>query len=99
MPGIYAMRALRASTPRDVSRVPRGRCEGAARGRGEPRILGRRCFDTFGSAVDTVLYARRAQCTDEVACNDDTGSPQSRIQVDLAAVAKATGGSLRGWTF
>ena len=40
-------------------------------------------FDTFGSDFDTVLYAR-ADCDDyesELACDDDSGGSQSRINV------------------
>lgn len=41
-------------------------------------------FDTFGSAFNTVLQVLNGTCTGgSLACNDDSGGPQSRLNVDL----------------
>ncbi|MFO0755921.1 MAG: DNRLRE domain-containing protein [Byssovorax sp.] len=43
-------------------------------------------FDTYGSAFDTVLYAHDGDCNGaELGCNDDAGSPQSKLVLDLTA--------------
>ncbi|WP_437534944.1 MXAN_6577-like cysteine-rich protein [Sorangium sp. So ce726] len=41
-------------------------------------------FDTFEASYDTTLGALRADTCDELACNDNAGSVQSQISVDLA---------------
>ncbi|WP_437970023.1 MXAN_6577-like cysteine-rich protein [Sorangium sp. So ce260] len=41
-------------------------------------------FDTFEASHDTVLGALRADTCAELSCNDDAGSIQSQIAVDLA---------------
>ncbi|AUX30570.1 MULTISPECIES: MXAN_6577-like cysteine-rich protein [Sorangium] len=42
-------------------------------------------FDTFEASHDTALGALRADTCAELACNDDAGSRQSQIAVDLSA--------------
>ncbi len=41
-------------------------------------------FDTFEASYDTALGALRADTCEELACNDNAGSVQSQISVDLA---------------
>jgi hypothetical protein len=48
-------------------------------------------FDTFGSAIDTVLYAHNFSCSGfELACNDDSGGPQSSLSLNLSQGQQVT---------